>query len=122
MSYREKRQGAGDREEGGYGLTCSECRAPTPWGVLSMYGARCTKCFEAYARNGRPKLTGNEPPLTLAEKREFLQHLRTMLSEVKADKEWAYRLRDREARYEQLSPAQRSAWRQALRVHIGGSA
>jgi len=31
---------------------CTECGQATPHGVLVMYGARCTRCYEHYLQHG----------------------------------------------------------------------
>lgn len=113
MSYRDKR--AAQSEESTSTLACLACNVHTDWQTLSNFGARCRRCFSAYANGGRYPLQPDDEPMTKAEKTALLLHLKGMLANREPDKGWAYRLRDKERSGVDLTFHQRWAWRSALR-------
>lgn len=90
---------------------CAFCGGTAERQTLSMLGARCGPCFQQYVTQG--KRYGPMP--TAEERRAVGQKLRAILAGRSWGKQWAYDLRDREERGEQLTPAQRETWRIALR-------
>lgn len=94
---------------------CCTCRRLTDGTELAEFGARCGACYEAYCRAA----PSGPIPRNTAEKRAILERLRAVMAQQSKDpKNWAYRLRDREARGDRLTPFQREAWRNALRLPI----
>lgn len=102
---------------------CRFCNTATIWETLSMYGARCHPCFRRYIDDEFPQPTRFEP-LTRDEKVALLERMRGVATALALapSKDWAYRLREREARGEHLSQAQRECWRAALREPAGAEA
>lgn len=97
---------------------CMFCGGTTERETLSMFGARCGPCFQQYVTQG--KRYGAMP--NTEERRAVGQRLRAILSGRTWGKQWAYELRDREERGEQLTPAQRETWRIALRERANSEA
>src|SRR6478752_5166757 len=75
---------------------CMCCGTSTLKTMLSQYGARCVRCYEAFCVYKQVY-----PPLG---------------DRTKDAKSWATVLRGREQRGERLKPAQKEMWRTALRV------
>lgn len=105
MSYRDIRretaQRMGDDEPTTERvMACSCCGAPTAYGVLAMYGARCSRCYEAFCATlpAVVKVPDSAVP-----------------AGAPAGLQWAHRLRWRHECGEPLSGAQVTAFRAALR-------
>lgn len=91
-TYRETKKEIAERM--GDAHVCRQCNAVTQWGTLSDHGGLCYRCYAAYCREPRqwPDVgTKGEP------------------------RSWAHALKRRHEAGEQLTPAQVSAYRAALK-------
>lgn len=79
---------------------CRFCNFPTLTSILSQYGTRCFRCYEAYCSMPQPA------PATAA-------------NNIADKKAWAWALKAREERDPTgMSLAQRTMWREALRPEL----
>lgn len=84
-------------EDSFVGYTCKFCNSPTASTTLSMFGARCARCYEVYCKEPTParKYPDSIPNNSMA---------------------WAYRLKWRHEQGEELSEIQIEKYKQALRI------
>lgn len=103
-TYDDTSDSQGAPSSGNY-LPCRVCHGSTPKATLSQYGVMCHFCFANYcAAGGR----GTTPAvMTRQQKTELLQRLRETVFVQKNHRGWAEAIRDREARGEKLTRAQR---------------
>jgi hypothetical protein len=93
-------------------LPCRRCNSLTDWDTLSNLGALCHECHQAWCAEANPvPMVRLSPSQRLA----TLRKLRDSINTPRDPKAWAWSLRDREHRGENLSKAQKDAWRVALR-------
>jgi hypothetical protein len=93
-------------------LPCRYCGTPTLRETLTMYGARCPSCYEAYCRGDR----NPEPPMSIDDKRATLEALRSLTARSAPPREWAHKLKSRHEAGEWLTPAQVLAYKAALHM------
>jgi hypothetical protein len=93
-------------------IPCRYCGAPTLRETLTMYGARCPNCYQAYCRGDRDP----EPPMSIEDKRATLEALRSLTARSAPPREWAHKLKSRHESGEWLTPAQVSAYKAALHM------
>lgn len=96
---------------------CTVCHVMTPRDDLTLYGARCRICYDAWCAAANPSWMPNRA-LTADERAKLRQHIRNGVAKIAAqaqgNKTWAHRLKAREEAGEVLSEVQRKAWREAL--------
>lgn len=114
--FDEQRDQAIAREYLADHLPCRACGNHTERETLAAYGGQCTACYRAYCSEV-PAAPG---PWTPERRRAVLQRLRQTFADnaKQHPKAWAHRLKAREEAGEQLSRAQREAWRCALRISL----
>jgi len=99
---------------------CMACHGMAPRDDLTLYGARCRPCYDAWCAAANPAWMPNRA-LTPEERAKLRQHIRNGVAKIAAQatgtKTWAHRLQAREAAGEKLSEVQRKAWRDALGEH-----
>jgi len=98
-------------------LPCARCNSHTEREILANLGGRCHACYEAFLAEANPSwYRGGK--LTAEQRRNCAARAKAACSAINSPdanpKAWAYRLRDREARGESLTGAQRESWRAVL--------
>lgn len=122
MSYRNRAATAANDDPPRY--ACAFCHQPSSeYQHLAMYGARCLPCYRSYCHGSQYPGKSDDEPMTVAEKRALAEHLKAMMQLVgrAPSKDWALKLKQREANGETLSRVQRDAWRRALREPVGAA-
>ena len=121
-AYRNARRDAAIADQYlGDHLQCNRCSQLAPREDLAALGAMCRQCFGAYCAEANPAWLPNRP-LQQHERAAIVRKARQGLADLGRHqgppRDWAHRLRDREAQGEILSQVQRRMWREV----IGGAA
>ena len=95
--YRKAKEELAERMGENLTHRCNVCGDITDWQTASDHGGRCYRCFKVYCT------LGTYPP-----------KVDLPAEQQNSPKRWAYALRVRERRGEQLSKVQRDAWREVL--------
>lgn len=110
-SYRDVRQAMVGNHEPEGAFPCLFCTTPTNRDTLSTLGARCFPCYVAYCKEGFSDIG----PLSIADKRDIMQSLRSFGRSANSPRNWARKLKERHEAGECLTPAQINAYRDCLR-------